>query len=73
MKTASALIAVAFTLLPLTTTFAQTNTTSTVCSTAVGCRSAPGPILGAGVPAIVIVAGFGIYWLRKRRRKRAEG
>jgi hypothetical protein len=32
-------------------------------------RGAPGPVIGAGAPAIAIGLGYGIYWLRKRRRK----
>jgi hypothetical protein len=30
-------------------------------------RGAPGPIVGAGLPALVV--GYGVYWLIKRRRK----
>jgi LPXTG-motif cell wall-anchored protein len=30
-------------------------------------KGAPGPIVGAGLPALAI--GFGVYWLVKRRRK----
>jgi hypothetical protein len=33
-------------------------------------RGAPGPIAGAGLP--VVAVGFGIYWLVKRRRRKAE-
>jgi hypothetical protein len=31
---------------------------------------APGPIVGAGLPALAI--GYGVYWLAKRRRKKNE-
>jgi hypothetical protein len=31
---------------------------------------APGPIAGAGLP--VLAVGFGVYWLVKRRRRKAE-
>lgn len=31
---------------------------------------APGPVLGAGLPVLAI--GYGVYWLVKRRRRRAE-
>jgi hypothetical protein len=30
---------------------------------------APGPIAGAGLP--VLAVGFGVYWLIKRRRRKA--
>jgi hypothetical protein len=30
-------------------------------------RGAPAPIVGAGLP--LLAAGFGVYWLMKRRRK----
>jgi hypothetical protein len=33
-------------------------------------RAAPGPIAGAGVPALIIAGGA--YWLIKRRRRRSE-
>jgi hypothetical protein len=33
-----------------------------------GYHGAPGPIVGAGLPALAIGIGFGVYWLRKRRR-----
>ena len=33
-------------------------------------HGAPGPIVGAGAPALVIGGiGYGVYWLRKRRRR----
>ena len=31
---------------------------------------APGPIAGAGLP--VLAVGYGVYWLIKRRRRKAE-
>jgi hypothetical protein len=33
-------------------------------------RGAPGPIAGAGLP--VLAVGYGVYWLIKRRRRKAE-
>ena len=30
----------------------------------------PGPIAGAGLP--VLAVGYGVYWLIKRRRRKAE-
>ena len=33
-------------------------------------RPAPGPIAGASLP--VLVVGFGVYWLVKRRGRKAE-
>jgi hypothetical protein len=67
MKTASALLLATVTLLPLTTGAGA----QTVCPTAVGCyRGAPGPIIGAGLPLLAAGGiGYGIYWLRKRRRR----
>jgi hypothetical protein len=32
-----------------------------------GVHGAPGPVVGAGLP--VLVVGFGVYWLIRRRRK----
>jgi hypothetical protein len=52
------------TLLPLATgTFAQTAVSP------VAHHAAPGPVLGAGLPALVGGIGYGIYWLVKRRRR----
>ncbi len=31
---------------------------------------APGPIAGAGLP--IIAAGYGVYWLIRRRRRKPE-
>ena len=33
-------------------------------------HGAPGPIAGAGLPFLVV--GYGVYWLVKRRRRKAE-
>jgi hypothetical protein len=33
-------------------------------------RGAPGPIAGGGLP--VLAVGYGVYWLIKRRRRKAE-
>ena len=33
-------------------------------------RPAPGPIAGAGLP--VLAVGYGVYWLIKRRRRKAK-
>ena len=42
--------------------------TPTTCPTAIGCnRGAPGPIIGAGLPLLLV--GGGIYWLVRRRKK----
>jgi hypothetical protein len=55
------------TLLPLTTgTLAAGPVPSPVA------RSAPGPLLGAGPVGLVIAAGYGVYWLVKRRRRKNE-
>jgi hypothetical protein len=35
-----------------------------------GVRGAPGPLVGAGLP--VLVVGYGAYWLIKRRRRKAD-
>ena len=35
-----------------------------------GLHAAPGPIAGAGLPFLAI--GYGVYWLVKRRRRRAD-
>jgi hypothetical protein len=31
--------------------------------------AAPGPIVGAGLPALAFGIGYGVYWLRQRRRR----
>jgi hypothetical protein len=36
-----------------------------------GYRGAPGPVVGAGLPALAIGIGYGAYWLVKRRRRKA--
>lgn len=33
-----------------------------------GVAAVPGPLLGAGVPALALLAG-GYYWIRKRRSR----
>ena len=43
-----------------------------ISPTAVGCaRGAPGPVAGAGL-AVVLVVGYGAYWLAKRNRKQSR-
>jgi LPXTG-motif cell wall-anchored protein len=37
------------------------------CVTTVCVRGAPGPLMGAGLPVLLI--GGGIYWLVRRRKK----
>ena len=34
-------------------------------------HAAPGPVLGAGIPGLVIGIGYGAYWLVRRRQKRS--
>jgi hypothetical protein len=73
MKTASAFLATALTLLPLTTALAQ-RAPPGPCVTTVCVRGAPGPIIGAGLPILAAGGiGYGVYWLVKRRRRRTEG
>jgi hypothetical protein len=36
-----------------------------------GYHAAPGPIAGAGLPFLAV--GYGVYWLVKRRRRKADG
>jgi hypothetical protein len=33
-------------------------------------QGAPGPVVGAGLP--VLVVGYSVYWLVKRRRRRSK-
>ena len=35
-----------------------------------GYRGAPGPVVGAGLPTLAFGIGYGVYWLRKRRRRK---
>jgi hypothetical protein len=37
-----------------------------------GYHGAPGPVVAAGLPGLAFGVGYGIYWLRTRRRKRTE-
>jgi len=34
-------------------------------------RGAPAPLLGAGIPGLAIVVGYGAYWLARRGRSKA--
>jgi hypothetical protein len=60
---------------PLTTTVAQTVSAGATVGSTTGSVStaahhaAPGPIMGAGLPGLAIGIGYGVYWLRKRRRR----
>jgi hypothetical protein len=70
MNTATRMAALAFLLGTLASpvfTVATLAQSPTPCSTC-GYRGAPGPIIGAGLPVMVMV-GFGVYWLVKRRSK----
>ena len=33
-----------------------------------GTRSAPAPLIGAGLPGLAAGIGYGVYWLVRRRR-----
>ena len=70
MKTASAFLATALILLPLTTgTFAQALSIGPLPPI----HPAPGPLVGAGPVGLVIGGvGYGVYWLVKRRRRKAH-
>jgi hypothetical protein len=35
-------------------------------------RGAPGPLVGAGLPVLLIGGGIGIYWLVRRRKGQAR-
>jgi hypothetical protein len=37
-----------------------------------GYHGAPGPVVGAGLPAVAAGLGFGAYWLLKRRRRKTK-
>jgi hypothetical protein len=70
MKTASAFLVTALTLVPLTATFAQT-AAPTAVSSAARHHGAPGPLMGTGPVGLMIGGvGFGVYWLVKRRRRK---
>lgn len=61
------IIAAVVVMVSATSMSAQTVTsTSAVAVKHVG---APGPLIGAGPVGLVIGVGYGVYWLRKRRRK----
>jgi hypothetical protein len=49
-----------------TTTKTQTPTSTT------GVKGAPGPLVGAGLPVLLIGGGIGIYWLVRRRKGQAR-
>jgi hypothetical protein len=40
------------------------------CQTNSCYHGAPGPVLGAGAPAIAMGLGYGVWWLRSRRRRK---
>jgi hypothetical protein len=66
MKTASAFLATALALLP---TFAQALSIGPLPPI----HPAPGPLVGAGPVGLVIGGvGYGVYWLVKRRRRKAH-
>ena len=37
-----------------------------------GVKGAPGPLVGAGLPVLLIGGGIGIYWLVRRRKGQAR-
>ena len=53
------------------TIFGQTYSYQSPGSSSGGFHGAPGPIAGAGLPAL-LVAGGGIYWLVRRRKRSAS-
>jgi hypothetical protein len=62
--------AVAGVLVLSTPNVANAGTPTSTSTTTTYPRPAPGPIAGAGLP--VLAVGFGVYWLIKRRRHKAE-
>ena len=44
---------------------------ATQCPNVLCLRGVPGPISGAG-PAVVLVIGYGAYWLARRNRKQSR-
>ena len=42
-------------------------------TTALNYHRAPAPLIAAGPVGLVIVAGYGVYWLVKRRRRNTAG
>ena len=70
MKTALQIVCGAWALSLATVTVLPSSAfaaTPVACSTCY--RGAPGPIMGAGLPVLAIGIGYGVYWLRKRRRQ----
>ncbi len=51
----------------VTFSLVSSGSTITVQNTPPVARGVPGPIAGAGLP--VLVAGYGVYWLVRRRRR----
>jgi hypothetical protein len=50
---------------------AQTPTASTSPSAA-KVKGAPGPLVGAGLPVLLVGGGIGLYWLVRRRKGQAR-
>jgi hypothetical protein len=63
------IIATVVAVLWVTSMSAQTVDTSAVDAARHRYHGAPGPVIGAGLPALAIGIGYGVYWLRKRRRR----
>jgi len=53
------------------TVLSNTASAATTCPNVVCLRGVPGPIFGAGLP-VVLVIGYGAYWLAKRNRKQSR-
>jgi hypothetical protein len=41
-------------------------------ATAICTKSAPAPLVGAGLAGFPVVLGFGVYWLVRRRRNHQD-